>query len=72
MIAKINTARANHGLPPLRTSPELMAGRPAHSPRDGRLAGAVPQHVVRDRVLLVRGRRERRDRATASRASTAP
>lgn len=31
MVAKINTARAHHGLPPLRTSPELMAVARAHS-----------------------------------------
>lgn len=31
LIAKINTARANHGLPPLRTNPELMAVARAHS-----------------------------------------
>ena len=31
MVEKINTARANHGLPPLRTSPDLMAAARAHS-----------------------------------------
>ena len=31
LVAKINTARANHGLPPLRTSPDLMAAARAHS-----------------------------------------
>ena len=31
LIAKINTARANHGLPALRTSPELMAAARSHT-----------------------------------------
>jgi uncharacterized protein YkwD len=31
MVEKINTARANHGLPPLRTSPDLMAAARTHS-----------------------------------------
>ncbi len=31
MVAKINTARADHGLPALRTSPELMAAARAHT-----------------------------------------
>ena len=31
MVEKINTARANHGLRPLHTSPDLMAAARAHS-----------------------------------------
>jgi uncharacterized protein YkwD len=31
LVAKINTARANHGLPSLRTSPELMAIARSHT-----------------------------------------
>ena len=31
LVEKINTARANHGLPPLRTSPDLMAAARTHS-----------------------------------------
>ncbi len=31
MVAKINTVRANHGLPTLRTSPDLMAAARAHT-----------------------------------------
>jgi uncharacterized protein YkwD len=31
MVEKINIARANHGLPPLRTSPDLMAAARTHS-----------------------------------------
>jgi uncharacterized protein YkwD len=31
MVAKINAARANHGLPALRTSPELMTAAHSHA-----------------------------------------
>ena len=31
LVAKINTARADHGLPALRTSPDLMAAARAHT-----------------------------------------
>jgi uncharacterized protein YkwD len=31
LVAKINAARANHGLPALRTSPDLMAAARAHT-----------------------------------------
>jgi len=31
MVEKINIARADHGLPPLRTSPDLMAAARTHS-----------------------------------------
>jgi uncharacterized protein YkwD len=31
LVAKINTARANHGLPALRTKPDLMAAARAHT-----------------------------------------
>ncbi len=36
MVEKINTARVNHGLRPLHTSPDLMAAARAHS---GAMAG---------------------------------
>ena len=67
LVAKINTARANHGLPPLRTSPDLMAAARAHS---GAMAGqrtAVPHRLVLVDLLLGLDRRERRRRATGPR-----
>ena len=63
LVAKINAARANHGLPALRTSPDLMAAARAHTRRHGRLSGCLFHTTsFSTDLLLVVGRRERRRR----------